>query len=287
MEKELMPAMAQNIGKAVLTVAGSDPSGGAGIQADLKTFAVIGVYGAAAITCLTAQNTMGVASVLPVDPVMVRRQIDLVLADLPITHIKIGMVGTAAIAAAIGAALAGFAGEVVHDPVLRATAGPPLLEPTALAEVREQVIGRATVLIPNLPELQTLTGHTCTSREDILTAGRQLFADFANLRAVIVKGGHARSRQGLITDYLLLPGAGPDPDCYPADHPWLETTNSHGTGCTFASAFTAFHLLTGSYEQAFARTTAFLAELLTISAGSRLGQGNGPLLHHCWRRPAS
>jgi hydroxymethylpyrimidine/phosphomethylpyrimidine kinase len=277
----------QHNGTAILTVAGSDPSGGAGIQADLKTFAVIGVYGAAAITCLTAQNTMGVVSVLPVDPEMVRCQIELVLADLSITHVKIGMVGTAAIAEAIGAALAGFAGEVIYDPVLRATAGLPLLEPAALDRVREQVIGRATVLIPNLPELQTLTGLPCTSREEILLAGRQLFADFSNLRAVIIKGGHARVRQGLITDYLLLPGTGPDPDCYPADHPWLETPNSHGTGCTFASAFTAFHLLTGSYEQAFVRSTAFLAELLAISTGSRLGHGNGPLLHHCLRRPAS
>jgi hydroxymethylpyrimidine/phosphomethylpyrimidine kinase len=282
-----MTGAEQNKGMAVLTVAGSDPSGGAGIQADLKTFAVIGVYGAAAITCLTAQNTLGVVSVLPVDPEMVSRQIELVLADLPITHIKIGMVGTAAIAEAIGATLAGFAGEVIYDPVLRATTGLPLLEPSALARVREQVIGRATVLIPNLPELQTLTGHTCTSREKILTAGRQLFTDFSNLQAVIVKGGHAQIRQGLITDYLLLPGAGPELDCYPADHPWLETANSHGTGCTFASAFAAFHLLTGSYKQAFVRTTEFLAELLAISTGSRLGHGNGPLLHHCLRRPTS
>jgi hydroxymethylpyrimidine/phosphomethylpyrimidine kinase len=268
---------------AVLAIAGSDPSGGAGIQADLKTLAVIGVYGAAAITCLTAQNTLGVASVLPVAPEMVSSQIGLVLADLPVTHVKIGMVGTSAIAVAIGEALADFSGEVIYDPVLNASTGGPLLEESALAEVAKQVIGRATVLTPNIPELQIISGITCASREEILQAGRWLFARYAKLRAIIVKGGHAEIRQGMTTDYLLLPGFGEHFDWRAADHPWLETDNSHGTGCTFASAFAAFHLLSGNYQQAFASTTDFLAQLLTISADSRMGHGKGPLLHHRFR----
>jgi hydroxymethylpyrimidine/phosphomethylpyrimidine kinase len=277
-----MPEAKQN--KVILTVAGSDPSGGAGIQADLKTFAVLGVYGAAAITCLTAQNTRGVASVLPVDPLMVARQIELVLTDLPVTHVKIGMVGTSDIAKAIGTALSGFAGEVVYDPVLKATAGNPLLEPTAVTTIKEQVISRATVLTPNLPELQALTGLPCTHQEEIIAAGRRLFANFPNLRAIIIKGGHGPLSNDRVTDYLLLPAGSGDHDWFQTDHPWLNTSNSHGTGCTFASGFAAFHLLTGSYPQAFSCAATFLEQLLTISADSHLGHGTGPLLHHLFPR---
>lgn len=268
----------------VLAIAGSDPSGGAGIQADLKTTAVLGVYGAAAITCLTVQNTREVAAVAPVPPELVREQIESVLADLPVTHVKIGMVGTAPVAEAVGVALTGFTGEVIYDPVLRATSGADLTEPTSLAAVRARVIDRATVLTPNLPELRALTGCTGTGSNELKAAGRQLLADFPNLRGVVIKGGHGPLRQGQVTDYLLLrsPEAA-SPICLEACRPWVETANSHGTGCTFASAFAAFHLLTGSDEQAFTRTAEFVHRLLAASAGSPLGHGNGPLLHHLLR----
>jgi hydroxymethylpyrimidine/phosphomethylpyrimidine kinase len=268
----------------ILSIAGSDPSGGAGIQADLKTMAVLGVYGGAAVTCLTVQNTRAVAAVVPVAPELVREQIELVLADLPVTHVKIGMIGTAAVADAIGAALAGFAGEVIYDPVLRASAGADLMEPAALAAVRDQVISRATVLTPNLTELQTLTGRTGAEPEELLAAGRQLLAVFPNLRVLVIKGGHGPIREGLVTDYLMRRTAEAEsPACLESSQPWVKTANSHGTGCTFASAFAAFHLLTGSDELAFTRAAVFVHRLLAASAGSRLGGGTGPLLHHLLR----
>lgn len=268
----------------VLSIAGSDPSGGAGIQADLKTLAVLGVYGAAAVTCLTVQNTREVATVTPVAPDLVREQIELVLADLPVTHIKIGMIGTAPIAEAVGETLTGFAGEVIYDPVLRATAGADLTDPAALAAVRAEIIGRATVLTPNLAELQALTGCTDAKPEELQAAGQKLLADFPDLRAVVIKGGHGPLQSGQVTDYLLYrPAAGALPVSLEASRPWVETANSHGTGCTFASAYTAFHLLTGSDELAFTRAAAFVHRLLAASAGFRLGGGTGPLLHHLLR----
>ncbi|MEJ2031821.1 MAG: bifunctional hydroxymethylpyrimidine kinase/phosphomethylpyrimidine kinase [Deltaproteobacteria bacterium] len=267
--------------EVVLSIAGSDPSGGAGIQADLKTLAVLGVYGAAAVTCLTVQNTREVAAVTPVAPDLVREQIELVLADLPVTHIKIGMIGTAPIAEAVGEALTGFAGEVIYDPVLRASAGADLIEPEALAAVRAGVIGRSTVITPNLAELAALTGHIGTGPEELQAAGRQLLSDFPGLRAVVIKGGHGPLQSGQVTDYLLhRPAAGAPPVSLEASRPWVETANSHGTGCTFASAYAAFHLLTGSDELAFTRAAAFVHRLLVASAGLRLGGGAGPLLHH-------
>ncbi|MDA8165657.1 MAG: bifunctional hydroxymethylpyrimidine kinase/phosphomethylpyrimidine kinase [Desulfobacteraceae bacterium] len=268
----------------VLSIAGSDPSGGAGIQADLKTMAVLGVYGAAAVTCLTVQNTSEVAALVPVAPELVREQIRLVLADLPVTHVKIGMIGTAAVARAVGAALDGFAGEVVYDPVLRATAGADLMEPAALAAVRAEVISRATVLTPNLAELHALTSASGDRPGELRAAGRQLLADFPRLRAVAIKGGHGPVHHGSVTDYLVRRSPDPaSPSCLEATHPWVDTRNSHGTGCTFASAFAAFHLLTGSDDEAFTRAAAFVHRLLAASAGSRLGGGTGPLLHHLLR----
>ena len=269
---------------AILSVAGSDPSGGAGIQADLKTFAVLGVYGAAAVTCLTVQNTREVRTVQPLAPSLVREQIALVLADLPVSHIKIGMVGTAEIAAAIGAALDGFAGEVVYDPVLRATAGRDLFEPAALEQLQQEVVARATVLTPNVPELEELSGVSCPDPGAVLEAGGLLLANNPGLRALVVKGGHFPSADEQVTDFLLLPASGQSPMVQTAAHPRLATRNSHGTGCTFASAFAAFHQQSGSYRTAFEQTVDFLHCLLTRSAGVSFGRGNGPLQHHLCRR---
>ena len=270
--------------QVVLSIAGSDPSGGAGIQADLKTFTALGVYGAAAITCLTAQNSKGVTSYRPVAADFVRQQIALVLEDLPVSHIKTGMVGTAAVAAAINKALATFDGEVICDPVLAASSGLPLLNPAALAAFCRQVIGRATVLTPNVPELRILTALPCQSRAELITAATRLFERFGTLRVLIVKGGHLAETQPTVTDYLLRrQGASPRPDLLSLSHRRLVTANLHGTGCTFASAFAAFHLLTGDDEQAFRQSVAFMDKLIRLSAAprsSRTATGSGPLAHH-------
>ena len=256
---------------AVLSIAGSDPSGGAGIQADLKTFAVLGVYGCAAITCLTAQNSQGVFDTRPLDPDFVKKQIELVLQDLQISHIKIGMVGTGMIASAIGEALADFSGEIICDPVMAASDGHDLLEPDAMKSFRRYIIGNATVLTPNIPELQMLTHQDCGRHEDALQAAASLFEQFTSLRAIVLKGGHLAEHENRITDSLLLRTDRHDsPGILQQSHPRIQTPNTHGTGCTFASAFTAYHLLTGSYEKSFHNAVTFID--LLLSKGSSLPQ---------------
>ena len=262
-----------------LSIAGSDPSGGAGVQADLKTFCMIGVYGGAVITCLTAQNTRGVASYRPVDPEFVAEQITLVLQDLPVSHIKIGMVGTGEIARQIGAALENFSGEIVCDPVLAATSGPDLLEESARAVYCDQVLARATVLTPNLEELAVLAERSCSNRTEEIAAGRILFERYQRLRCMVVKGGH-RPDDDPVIDRLLVRRPDGEVEITAKSHPRIRSRNTHGTGCTMASAFTAYHLLTNDDSIAFHKSVDFIDRLLTVSAPSRLGQGIGPLLHH-------
>lgn len=267
----------------LFTIAGSDPSGGAGIQADLKTFASLGVYGAAAITCLTVQNTQGVRSFTPLAPELVAEQIRVVLDDLPVSHVKIGMVGSAAIAAAIAAALRDFSGEVIYDPVLRAGSGHSLLEGDA-GSALARLLDRATALTPNLPELTALTGLPCATADGIIAAVAELFRRHPRLAAVAVTGGHRDEEASEVTDLLCQRGPGGTPTTVAHRHPRLKSRNLHGTGCTFASALAACHALSGSYQRAFAEASAFVAALIGQSAGFTIGHGNGPLLHHLAQR---
>ncbi|MDH3392927.1 MAG: hydroxymethylpyrimidine/phosphomethylpyrimidine kinase, partial [Desulfobulbaceae bacterium] len=178
---------------AVLSIAGSDPSGGAGIQADLKTFTSIGVYGAAAITSLTTQNTMGVSGITVLPPELVRKQITEVLADLTVSHVKIGMVGSEETAIAIVEALRDFDGEVIYDPVIRSTSGKALCEENTPLTLAEHIVTRATVLTPNIPELAMLSGQ---SPDDLNLTGTEsvtgLFNRFPNLAALALIGGHGQ-----------------------------------------------------------------------------------------------
>lgn len=267
--------------RMALSVAGSDPSGGAGIQADIKTFTVLGVYGGAVITNLTVQNTTGVLANQPVGAELVKRQIAGVLEDMAVSHVKIGMVGTAEIAVAVGEALNDFRGEIIFDPVLRATTGQPLLEENDLDALTQEVLMRSTVLIPNLNELEILAGGKCRNRQEIEAAAIELFTRFSRLRVIIAKGGHLDEQAEEVTDYLLSRHQQPNKvHCHPESHPRIQSRNTHGTGCTFAAAFTAFHLLSGDDSLAFAKTAGFMDQLLTRSADSDLGHGQGPLLHH-------
>ena len=275
--------------KAALTIAGSDPSGGAGIQADLKTFSVLGVYGGAVITCNTVQNTTGVKSYHPVSPELVEKQIVAVLDDLDVSHIKIGMVGSLEIAGSILAALENFRGEIIWDTVLRSSAGQMLTDEAEIPQLLDMLAAKVTILTPNLPELATLTHKNITGSPAMQEAALSLLGRFANLRTIIVKGGHLQKEDGSITDYLIRRRESADPHSSAAceiiaeSHPHIQTNNDHGTGCTFASAFTAFHMLTGSESLAFKKTTAFLHELVKLSAPYRIGNGRGPLLHHLFR----
>jgi hydroxymethylpyrimidine/phosphomethylpyrimidine kinase len=267
--------------RAILAIAGSDPSGGAGIQADLKTLTMIGVYGCAAVTTITVQNTLGVTLCQPLPPELVHSQVAAVLSDLWVTHVKIGMIGSAAIGQAIVRALHGFDGEVIYDPVIFTSVGPAVQSTDSVAGIR-LVAARATVLTPNRKELEVLSGAPCATPDQALAAGRTLFASFPNLKAVVVKGGHLDEKRPEVTDFLLLSDS---PTPHAQSHPRLPSANTHGTGCTFASALAALHQQSGNYREAFDRTVACMDTLITLSAPWRLGHGTGGLSHHLYSRP--
>ncbi|MDG4476110.1 bifunctional hydroxymethylpyrimidine kinase/phosphomethylpyrimidine kinase [Thiovibrio frasassiensis] len=272
----------QRPSRAILSIAGSDPSGGAGIQADLKTFTAIGVYGGAVITCLTAQNSVGVAACLPIAPEFVKQQIQLVLADLPVSHIKTGMLGTDAIAGAMAEALHNFSGEIICDPVLRASDGHDLFQKSADNTGLLALLNTATVLTPNLPELATLTGRHLETVQEALAAATGLLSQYPKLRAIALTGGHIREQDAEVEDFLILRQE-TGPEIFSVNHARITTVNTHGTGCTFASAFAAYHLLLGNDQEAFCKTVSFLDTLLRQSANLTLGQGKGPLAHHLFR----
>ena len=279
--------------ETALAIAGSDPSGGAGIQADLKTFTMLGVYSGAVITCHTVQNTTGVASYHPVDGELVKQQIMAVLEDMAVSHIKIGMVGSKEIAAAIDAALDNFQGEVIWDPVLRASSGQLLTDAAGATDILEILAKRVTVLTPNLPELAALTQKNIIGTDAMRDAALYLLDRFEKMRTVLVKGGHKEKKNDAVTDYLVRREKDGDStsstsyEVFSETHPHIATKNDHGTGCTFASAFTAFHLLTGSERTAFTKTSAFMHEMLQLSAPYEIGRGRGPLLHYLACRPTS
>jgi hydroxymethylpyrimidine kinase/phosphomethylpyrimidine kinase len=264
--------------RAILAIAGSDPSGGAGIQADLKTLTMLGVYGGAAVTTITVQNTVGVTACHPLDPELVHSQVVAVLSDLFVTHVKIGMIGSEAIGQAIVRALQGFSGEVIYDPVIFTSVGPAVKSTDSMAGIR-LVAARATVLTPNRKELGLISGAPCLTTDQALAAGRTLFTVFPQLQAVVVKGGHLDEEQPQVTDYLLLANT---PDPHGKSHRRVRSANTHGTGCTFASAMAAMHQRTGNYRQAFDRTVAVMDTLITLSAPWRMGHGSGGLSHHLY-----
>lgn len=277
-----MPAKKNNAQKAVLTIAGSDPSGGAGIQADLKTFNAIGVYGGAVISCLTVQNTRGVFVVQPVEASLVKKQIDYVLDDLNISHIKIGMLGSTAVAESICKALDGYNGEIIYDPVLVSSSGRELLDPEGYVIIRELLLPICTVLTPNIPELTALTDSDCLTKDALLQKAAELFYLSSRLRAVIITGGHFEPHQDTVTDFILKePGGEHLENSYEEiSHRRIKSRNTHGTGCTFSAAFTAYHLLTGDDSKAFRRSVHYMDKLIRDSASIKIGHGTGPLMHH-------
>ena len=268
--------------RAILSIAGSDPSGGAGIQADLKTFTAIGVYGGAAITCLTAQNSFGVSSDLPIAPAFVKNQIQLVLAALPVSHIKTGMLGTDEIAGAIAEALHDFSGEIICDPVFMASDGHELFQKTARNTGLQALLNVATILTPNLPELALLTKRSLETPQEAVEAATALLACYPKLRAIALTGGHIQEQADEVEDFLIL-RQGSGQEISTAKHARIATKNTHGTGCTFASAFGAYHLLHGNDQDAFFKAVAFIDTVLRQSANLTLGRGKGPLAHHLFQ----
>jgi hydroxymethylpyrimidine/phosphomethylpyrimidine kinase len=254
----------------VLILAGSDSSGGAGVQADIKTVTALGGYAATAITAITVQNTLGVTGVHPIPPEVVEAQARAVLDDIGADALKTGMLGDAAMAETVARVLASTAAPAVVDPVMVAKGGASLLPDAAVAAVRERLIPLAALLTPNAPEAETLTGIAVTDLDGQRRAGEALLT--AGAKAVLMKGGHVPGDR--VIDLLLTPAG---ETLFEAER--LETRHTHGTGCTLASAC-AVGLAQGlSLEEAVARAWAYVHEALRRAPG--LGKGHGPL-DHAW-----
>jgi hydroxymethylpyrimidine/phosphomethylpyrimidine kinase len=257
-----------------LTIAGSDSSGGAGIEADLKTFSALGVYGACAITALTAQNTIGVVAIHDVPPDFVTAQIDAVFSDLDVGAVKIGMLANAAVAAAAAAALARHrARNVVLDPVLAATSGEKLLQPEATARLRG-LIARVRVVTPNLPEAAILLDAPVAGDEREMQAqARELLA--LGAQAVLIKGGHLDGDESVD---LLVDAQGSER--FAARR--IATKNTHGTGCTLASAIAAGLAKGLSLHQAVRDAKLYVSAAIEAADRLAIGSGSGPL-HHFYK----
>jgi hydroxymethylpyrimidine/phosphomethylpyrimidine kinase len=255
-----------------LTIAGSDCSGGAGVQADLKTFSALGVYGASVITALTAQNTTGVSGIHQVPADFVTAQIDAVFSDLDVGAVKIGMVADRATIEAILAGLTRWSPKnIVLDPVMVATSGDHLLAADAVATLRTKLIPCASLVTPNLPEAAALLEEAvATSEAAIASQGARLLA--MGCRAVLLKGGHGQGSESI--DYLFDGGR-----TIALVAPRIATKNTHGTGCSLSSAIAAGLAKGESLEAAVRTAKAWISE--AISAADRLdvGHGHGPVHH--------
>jgi len=258
--------------RVVLSVAGSDSSGGAGIQADLKTFAALGVYGVTAITAVTAQNTLGITTSTPMSADLVTAQMEAVAGDIEIHATKIGMLATAAIVEAVAAAIEELElPMVVVDPVMLSKSGEPLLDEDGRRAMILELLPRAMVVTPNIPEAEVLSGRTIASSDDARAAAGEIHA--LGPGAVIITGGHAPGDE--IVDLLF------DGTMFTEfQTSRIATRNTHGTGCTFASAVAAGLARGDSLVDAAARAQAYVRG--AIEHALDIGHGHGPL-DHFWQ----
>jgi len=255
-----------------LTIAGSDSSGGAGIQADLKTFAALGVFGASVITALTAQNTQSVSGIHQVPAAFVTAQIDAVFSDLAVGAVKIGMVAQVENIDAIVAGLKRWSPKhVVLDPVMVATSGDRLLAAEAVEALRTKLIPLAAVITPNLPEAAALLDEPVAASEAAIeNQGKRLLA--LGCAAVLIKGGHGQGAES--TDYLI----GPDGTIALAA-PRVATKNTHGTGCSLSSAIAAGLARGESMEAAVRNAKAWVSAAIASADRFSVGHGHGPIHH--------
>jgi hydroxymethylpyrimidine kinase/phosphomethylpyrimidine kinase len=254
-----------------LTIAGSDSCGGAGIQADLKTFTALHVYGMSAVTAITAQNTQGVHDVHPVPVDTVIAQIDAVYSDIKVNAVKSGMLANAAIVEAVADRLADYEpGYYVLDPVMVSETGHRLLDEDALESIKSKLFPLALAVTPNKAEAEVLTGVSIETISDMENAARAIY-DFGPAY-VLVKGGHMGGSEA--TD-VLFDGI----ECYPFTSPRVDTKNTHGTGCTFASAITAYLARGFDLSEAIPKAKFYLHNAL--QQGLDIGKGPGPV-NHVW-----
>lgn len=254
------------------TIAGSDSGGGAGIQADLKTFQELGVFGTSVITALTAQNTAGVHGIIPITASFVQEQLKAVLDDFDIKAIKTGMLFDAAIIEGVVALLKGQQIPLIVDPVMIAKGGASLLQQQAVRAMKEQLLPIATVCTPNIPEAEVLTGRSIKTKQDIEQAANELLA--LGVQCVVMKGGHLDG--ALATDTVYWKDGH-----FTMTTPRIQTKDTHGTGCTFSAAITAQLAKGFSMKEAVIEAKKFIH--LAISKPLSIGQGHGPTNHFAYK----
>ena len=255
----------------VMTIAGSDSGGGAGIQADLKTFAAHGVFGTSAITAITAQNTLDVVSIAEVPVEVISDQVDVVAQDIGIDVVKTGMLSSTEIIECVSVAISrNELGPIVVDPVMVAASGAHLLQEEAVDAMRDRIVPIATVLTPNIPEAEVLADIDIETVDDMVSAGESLLQMGAD--AVVVKGGHLKSRDNALVDVLVNSDG--------VSHfrsMRVESSNLHGTGCTFASAIASRLAHRDDVSSAVQSAQRFVMRAILAAPG--LGSGHGPLNH--------
>jgi hydroxymethylpyrimidine/phosphomethylpyrimidine kinase len=256
----------------VLTVAGSDSGGCAGIQADIKTISALGLFGASVITAVTAQNTTGVRAVEVLSPEIVKKQLEAVLDDITVDAVKTGMLPSPEIIEVVAGVIDRYRlPKVVVDPVMVATSGARLTSSSGNDALRELLYPRITLLTPNIPEAEALSGVEIGSEDDVRRAAEVLLA--RGCRAVLIKGGHFHSAEA--TDTLFRADAEPVSFASPR----LASRNTHGTGCTFSSAIAAYLALGSPLEEAVGRAKEYISTAIDSGKNVRTGHGFGPVNH--------
>ena len=258
----------------VLSIAGSDSSGGAGIQADLKTFSALGVYGTTAITAITAQNTLGVHAQHPIPAEMVYNQIVAVLDDLHPSFVKIGMLSNPEIVLAVADALSKYPLSIVLDPVMVSSSGHRLLSVEAQDLVKQKLLPMATLITPNLPEMEALTALPLSTYEEKEKAAKHLLDNGA--KAILLKGGH---EEGDVKTDILFSNSATRIQSTLFTSETVATRNIHGTGCTLSSAITAFLARGLALEEAIIEAKKYISEAIHAGADIEIGHGFGPVNH--------
>lgn len=258
---------------SILTIAGSDCSGGAGIQADIKTISALGAYGASAITAITVQNTLGVTGIHPVPPEYVKGQIEAVMTDIRPQAVKIGMINDVKIVEVIADAIQKFRPRfVVFDPVMVSTSGCKLIEDDAITALTTRLMPLATLITPNLSEAQVLTGITVNDRQSMQAAAQELLK--LGSQAVLVKGGHLEG--GRMYDLLQVRNES-EPHLFAADK--VNSSNTHGTGCTLSSAIATYLALGSPLVTAVEKAKQYVWQGILTGKDVHIGEGHGPLNH--------
>ena len=260
----------------VMTIAGSDSGGGAGIQADMKTFSALGCFATSVITAVTAQNTLGVSAIEQLSPEIISSQIRAVMDDIQPRYIKIGMVGDITSIDVVATTLSGYALDgLVLDPVMVATSGDRLMREDAVSILKERLIPLSTLLTPNIPEAEVLSGQKITHPEDMPCVARRILE--YGCKGVLIKGGHL---EGVTKqDYLLYKDADGNLRERLFSFNTINTPNTHGTGCTLSSAITAFLAHGYELEQAVMCGREYLHQALISGQDVTLGRGHGPVNH--------